>query len=531
VTSDAARSAIAWDEEYDLVVVGSGLAGMAAAVRASVDTGLRVLVVEKTDLLGGTAAFSGGQIWLPGNDRAAECGIVDSIEEGVRYVTALAVDRSNETLTRTVLTNGLEAARYFEREMGLRLHLLDFPDYYYPSAPGSLAKGRYLEPDPVDPDEVRAVFPRLRRPEVTVDPTVQHRATAAASAPEGHLSAGAALMAWFVASAARLRVRMRTACPLRDLVMEDGSIVGVQVSQGHEVRNIRANSAVLVATGGYDWNLDLMRMYEGIRSENYGSAAPPGNDGDGLVIAAAHGALVATLPPHQAPMQLGYQDGVRSDGLPKWHAAGASPHGIIVNRSGHRFADESFYPQINAHLHHYDAVGCSYRNWPAFLIFDQTYRDLMATGALSADAHIREGLAAQADDLRALGERAGIDPDGLEREVERWNTYDAAGKDEDFHRGEIPWTRPRFNVASLGAIETPPFYAIELGRIGYGSPSAGLAVDEFCRVLRYGGAPIPGLYAAGNVVARLDVGFLFQSGLANGRAMGMGYAVAKSLLA
>ena len=531
MTSASGRSATAWDEEFDLVVVGSGLAGMAAAVRASVESCGRVLTVEKTDVLGGTAAFSGGQIWLPGNDHAAECGIEDSIEEGVRYVAALAADRSNETFTRTRLTKDLAAARYFEREIGLRMHLLEFPDYYYPVAPGSLAKGRYLEPDPTDPDEVQAVFAQLRRPEVTVDPTVQFSATAAAIAPHGHLSAGASLMAWFVAAAARAGVQMRTSCPLRDLVTDGDAVVGVRAGAAGEVRTIRARWGVLVATGGYDWNLDLMRMYEGIRTEHYGSAAAPGNDGDGLVLAAAHGAMVATLPPHQAPMQLGYSDGLRADALPKWHAAGASPHGIIVNQRGQRFADESFYPQINAHLHHYDAIARSYRNWPAFLVFDQTYRDLLPVGPLRADAMLRDGLAAQAGDLHMLAGHAGIDPDGLTAQVERWNSFDATGHDDEFGRGDIPWTQPRFNVGSLGAIETPPYYAIRLGRIGYGSPSAGLAVDETCRVLRYGGDPISGLYAAGNVVARIDVGFLFQSGLANGRAMGMGYTVAEHVLA
>jgi succinate dehydrogenase/fumarate reductase flavoprotein subunit len=518
-----------WNEEFDVVIAGSGIAGTAAAIPPA-RAGLRVLILEKTDKLGGATAYSGGQIWLAGNHVATDSGIADTVEEGVAYVHALSGEHGDEAMTRTILGTGVEAMAYFESSIGLRLHLLGFPDYYYPTLAAAKQKGRYLEPDPVSPEDVRDIYPFLRLPEVSVDPTVQKEVAAATSAPVGHLSAGMSLAAVFLAGAHRCGVELRVDAPMTGLVVHEGVVTGVECTIGGERRRIKAGRGVVIATGGYDWNDELMKAYEGIRTDNYGSTAPPGNDGDGFLIAAAHGATVATLPPHQAPMQLGYRDGTRSDGKPKWHAAGASPHGIIVNRFGRRFADESFYPQVNAHLHHFDGASCTYSNWPAFLVFDQTYRERIS-GPLSARSELPEGIVSQGGTIREVAVAAGVDPDGLEAQVQRWNELDELGHDEDFGRGDILWTKPRFALGSLGAIEQAPFYVMRLGRVGYGSPCAGLKVDASARVLKYGNTPIEGLYAAGNVAARVDVGILFQSGLANGRAMSLGYIAGRHLAA
>jgi hypothetical protein len=168
-------------------------------------------------------------------------------------------------------------------------------------------------------------------------------------------------------------------------------------------------------------------------------------------------------------------------------------------------------------------------------VFDQTFRETYAVGPVPPEEPLPEGLAVTGDTWAELGERAGIDPGGLEETVGRFNEFCERGLDEDFGRGTHAWGLATFGDQRmpnpvLGALEKPPYYAILLTRVGMGIPSAGLKIDAESRVVNTRGEPIPGLYAAGNSAAQIDV-ITYQSGIGNARGLTYGYLAAKNLVA
>jgi 3-oxosteroid 1-dehydrogenase len=185
---------------------------------------------------------------------------------------------------------------------------------------------------------------------------------------------------------------------------------------------------------------------------------------------------------------------------------------------------------------HYDGADPGTPNRPAWLIFDSEYHRRYPLATLAPGEPLPPGLAASDDDLSALAATIGVDPMGLTATVKRFNTMCESGVDEDFGRGELPWSITNFGDPSvapnalLGPITTPPFYAIKLTQVGMGIPSVGLETDTHGRVKSVRGNPIKGLYAAGNAAARTDVPG-YQSGIANARGLALGYRAALDAVA
>jgi 3-oxosteroid 1-dehydrogenase len=283
-------------------------------------------------------------------------------------------------------------------------------------------------------------------------------------------------------------------------------------------RTIAARKGVVLATGGYEWNEELMRDFDPLpRLE---PLSPPSLTGDGFIMGAEIGAAIRRIQ-NNLNLMLGFAlvPDEPSTG-PILCMAGisemCSPHTMVVNRKGERFADESYFQSVVPALRKFDTLSHSYANLPCYLIFDAQYAGNYALAHLPVGSKVPDSVA-HANSVKELARELLIDGDVLERTVARFNGFAASGRDEDFHRGELRWglakstdtNRPN---RSLGAIEKAPFYGLEL-HPSLGTSSAGLLTNEHGQVMHQRRRPIPGLYASGVVAARTELGAGYQAGL------------------
>lgn len=539
-----------WDLEVDLVAVGSGIGGLAAAITGH-DCGLTTVVLEKSDKLGGVTAYSFGEVWVGANHLEAAGGIADSQEETIEYIRWLSAGHAEDDLTRRYVEQSPIAARYFAEKAGVRFKIIkDFADYYYPEAPGAKPQGRFLEVEPVPGKELGAWASKTRLSPyvpsgITHDELFAWGGAASMStwdfavwakrleADERTLGPG--LVAAFVKAVLDRRILIYVETPARELLLEDGKVIGLRAEKEGRDFFIRARRGVLLATGGYDWHKQMAHYYE--HFPEWESGSPPSVSGDNLILAGEVGAMVASVPTVAMPTMLGIHiPGEEQDGVPLYRftlSEPGLPHAILVNRQGKRFADESFYRAFITAVRTFDGSTQTYPNWPCYLILDQNHRDKYPLGSIPPGAPVPEAVAVQADSVGELADKLGIDREGLEETVRRYNTYCETGHDPEFHRGHYPWSR--FMVGDLnvkpnptmGPLVKPPFYGIRPTIVNAGINAAGLKINTNAQVLSVRGEPIPGLYAAGNAAAYLDMGSGYQSGFANGRGMTYGYLAAR----
>ena len=536
------------DETTDIVAVGSGIGGCATAI-SSAESGARVVLLEKSAWIGGVTAFSNGKLWIPTTQQSREAGIRDSLPEAQSYIEALGNGAGESQLIERFLRHSVEALEYFERKVGFRARLMpDFADYYFDDVVGSKGTGRYLELPLIKLSELQSLREIFRYLADYSTPVLREERIASRAKPgagnwvsndsaavdedvierrkrEGWLGEGAALAAWFIRGALAAGVDIRASSPVVSLLFDGSRVSGVHVATPHGQKTIRASRAVILATGGYDWDSDLVRQYEGVLGDrNFGSACPPEITGDGLRLGHDVGGMVAALPSQMNIMQVGVcmKNGSRDQADFRGFTP-FFPHSIVVNKKGMRFADEAFHPAMAAAVQMFDGATHGCPNWPAWLITDARGKDAypIAPNVVGFES---------ADTIAALATHCGIDPQGLTETVERFNAFCALGQDKDFHRGERAYSHYAFWPTevhsagpSLGALSQAPYYAVPLYRIAVGVVSAGLKTNEFGQVISIRGTAIPGLYAVGNAAARRDLGVAFQSGIANTRGMTYGY--------
>jgi 3-oxosteroid 1-dehydrogenase len=532
-----------WDEDFDVVCVGSGLGGLSAALTAA-ERGAGAVVLEKFELLGGVSALSSGQLWLGPNHLQQPHGIDDSDADADAYLAHLSQGFSTPDRRRTFIERGREALRFFTDTIGLEMTVVNgLPDYYYPAVEGSRAEGRYVE---VRPFKAERLGPLANK--VLTSPygdgysyttsnewvQMQHGGEHVGACLQRHLEAGercagAGLAAAQVLAATQRGVDLRTSTEAIELIVEDGEVTGVVARDASGTKRIRARLGVVLATGGYDWKADFVRAFDAL--PDAGSMAPPTVTGDHIVMAAKAGAIaVPARAPSQSPIFIGYKvpaETIYGRTSYRMWLPGA-PHCIAVNRLGKRFSDDGFYPDVATKVARFDGQADGQPNWPAWIVFDQNMVDKYGLMPTWPGQPLSEGLAVRADSLAALAEQVGIDPGGLESTVDRFNDFCETGVDADFGRGTVPWGRimtgdpslPNPNMAPIGKA---PFYAVKIERVTMGVPTAGLPIDTDARVLDARNNPVTGLYAAGNSAAWLDIGGGYNSGIANTRGMLYGY--------
>jgi len=550
--STGERAGGGFDLEFDVVVAGSGLGSLTAAIVAR-DLGKRVAVFEKAPRMGGLCGYGGGEVFCPNGPHMAEIGERDSAAAARAYVDFLAAGYNDPALTDVLMSRYQEAIAYLEKEAGVRwIPIKGLPDYYYPDAPGS-GTGRYLSV---------ALFDGA-----TLGPWQQKTWTATPHIPPGVLHEE--IYAWgglanvtrwdYALIGKRIEQDLRSAGPgmmgyvckaafvdrdveghvesplLRLLTDESGRVIGAVVrQQGRELR-VRARDGVVLGVGGYDHAPALARMYENMPEWN--SAAPPYFHGDALVMAGEVGGAIACVPPTNRGMFFGYHiPGEEHGGVPLFRSSWECgvPHALWVNRKGERFCDESFYKDYQPRARAWNGRTQSQDNLPPFLIFDTNYRERYPLGSFMPGSEIPEELAQQADTPRELAQKLGIDPDGLERTLREFNVHAARGEDPAFGTGHYPWAQRLVGDMSypnpnLGVVEKPPFYGVRLRPVGVGINSHGLRTDVHGRVVHLRGHAIPGLYAVGISAALLDLGGGYQSGTSNMRAITWGYVAGRHL--
>jgi 3-oxosteroid 1-dehydrogenase len=538
-----------WQREVDLIAVGSGLGGLTAAIHAH-DLGGQALVLEKAPKLGGICAYSGGEVFVCCNHLMAEQGTPDDPVAAKAYLDFLAGGYADPDLARVLFEMGPIVSQWVQEQAGVKWQLIkDFPDYYYPHAPGTIAEGRYLEPELFEGAQLgewqhKSYLSPHMPPGVTHEELFEWGGLSAV--PRWDFTKigkrvmadirgmGPGMMGWFIKAAMVDRgIEALLNTPAIELIQENGRVIGVMAQKDGQPFPIKARKGVVLACGGYDWNPEMAKYFEGL--PDWKSMTQPFVEGDNMVLGGELGAAFAGVPANNLGMFFGYQvPGETHEGKPLWRATweGGFPHAIWVNRAGKRFADESFYRDYLARCHDWDGLAQEHPNYPPFMIFDQNYRDRYAFCSFMPGMEVPETLLTKADTPSELAEKLGIDAKALVQTLARWNEMVAADEDTDFGRGRYPWAmkmvgdKTRDNP-TLGEVAKPPFYGLALTAVGVGINAVGLKTDVNGQVVHLRGRPIEGLYACGNSAALLDIGAGYQSGLSSVRGMTWGWIGAK----
>ena len=533
---------------YDVVILGSGIAGLAGALAAH-ELGLKPVVLEKAATLGGGTVHSYGLIWVGQNYLARSAGIADSHDEVLTYLRFLSGGAVDEARLAAFVARSPEVLKFFA-DCGIRFRLVHgVTDHYYEKAPGSHAVGRTVEAELISGVELGDWRDRVLVPHdvpcfVTAEEQIAWGGINSASHWDADLVAerrrqdmrgkGLGLICRFVAALRERGVPMLTTQPVARLALDSGRVTGVVMGSGEL---IAARRGVLLATGGYGADPQMSWEFEqlpGFAHEGSG-LIPQSLTGDGLVLGAEIGGIVHKVE-NSLRVMLSYTIPAETPGgiATSVHAGIVelcSPHTLLVNRHGKRFADETFFQGIVPQLRLFDPARHEYSNLPAYLIFDAQYLERFSFANRPIGSVVPRTVAC-ADTLSELAAMLRINADGLQQTVSRFNGFAASGVDEDFHRGEHQWklaSRPKQpGNGSLGTVEKPPFYGIELHPAG--GSSAGLLTDVHARVIHQRRRPIPGLYASGNAAAATEQGIGYQAGLSLAAAMTFSYLAVRHML-
>ncbi len=547
-------------DEYDVVVVGAGGAGMSAALASAARHGLDTLVVEKSSYFGGSTARSGGGVWIPGNYALREAGQVDpgDLERAKQYLDSIVGDVVPKVRRDTYLERGPEVLDFLRERTPVRFTWV--PEYadYLPEQPGGRARGRSVEPVPMDCRFLGEELDRLHPPYTKAPANLIVRQRDFRKISLGlrtwrgpvtmvlvmlrriwSLLQGKRMYAMGNAIAIGLRkglvdagVPVEYDTELRELLVEDGRVTGVVVEHHGQTRTLRARRGVILGSGGFEANLELREKYLPSPTDAGWTTGSSSNTGGG----------------HLAGIAIGADTDLMDDAwwgptipLPgrSWFALAERnlPGSIIVNGAGRRYMNEAL-PYVEAAHEMYDGQATGVSHVPSWLVLDQRYRNRYLFAGLGPRQPFpgrwyKEGVVVKASTLEGLAEKIDVPADALRETVERFNGFARTGVDEDFHRGESaydkyysdPTVKPN---PSLHAIDQAPFYAVKIvpGDLG---TKGGLVVDEHARVLRPDGSAIPGLYAAGNVSAAVMGNTYAGPGATIGPAIVFGYLAAEDL--
>ena len=560
--SDATRSC-------DVLVVGSGAGGLSTAITAK-KGGLDVLVIEKEEFFGGTTAFSGGVLWIPGNAHARKAGISDTLEAAKIYLRNETGNFFSEKAIDAFLDQGPRMLEFFERETEAKFVLSGYPDYH-PDVAGGAALGRSITAAPFDARKLGDEIKRLRPPLETItfigmmfnssNEDLKHffratrslkSATYVAKRLIGHfkdialyrrgvqITSGNALAARLAKTAFDLQIPLLTGTAARQLIVEHGAIRGALVQDRESEYRISARRAVVLACGGFPHDIErIARAYPHVaRGGQHLSPTPPGNTGDGVKMAEQVGGscdirfpnAAAWMPVSKVPLG-GGRFGVFPHLVDRY-----KPGVIAVNRRGKRFTNESnSYHDTGAAM---IADNEAQSETAAWLICDHaTIRKYGLGYAKPAPVpigiYLRNGYLRTAPTVRALAGQAGIDADGLEQTVRLYNEGAVIGEDREFGRGSTafnrflgdPENKPNPNVAPIG---NGPYYALKLVMGDLGTFD-GLTTDTVGRVLGRDAEAIPGLYAVGNDRASIMGGNYPGAGITLGPIMTFGYITGRHL--
>jgi len=515
-----------FEHTTNVVVVGSGAAGLTAAVAAR-DAGCEVIVLESMDKVGGSSAKSGGGFWIPNNPYMKAAGVDDSYEAALIYLNEVIPEKgpaSSKELREAYVKHAPELVTWLEGLGFKAIYARGYPDYY-PECPGGCAEGRCVEGDLFDPrslgeqwkDRVQTVPVPMHTYEVnmlslamrtwsgffTVVDIIGRRTILWRLLGKQRVSMGGSLIGQLLKILLDRSVPVWLETPLVRLITDDDAVVGVIAEKGGKNIRIRATHGVILAAGGFEHNDAMRQQYQQHPISTEWTSGASGNKGGGIQAGIAVGAAVEmmddawwmpTLLPKSGPMPVIFERSL--------------PYSMIVDSSGQRFMNES-----------QSYVACGQQQYkrnkivpaiPAYLILDSRHRKyyMLAMNMMpriTPKSAYKEGFITKANSLPELARKMGIDEAGLVATAKRFSQFAKNGRDEDFGRGESAYDHfysdPRVKPnPNLGPIEKAPFYALKIWPGDLGT-MGGLLIDEHARVLRKDGSIIRGLYAAGNNTA------------------------------
>nr|WP_306356895.1 MULTISPECIES: 3-oxosteroid 1-dehydrogenase [unclassified Nocardia] len=518
------------EHSYDVVVVGSGAAGMTAALTAA-HHGLRAVLIEKAPHYGGSTARSGGGVWIPGNKALKAAGRPDDREEARTYLHSIIGDAVPADRIDTYIDRGAEAFDFVLDHTPLKMKWVPGYSDYYPEAPGGRGEGRSCEPAPfnakilgeerftLEPPYAKAPlnvvvmqadFVRLnlirRHPKGIMRAMRVGARTYLAKWTGKHiLGMGQAIIAAMRKGLMDANVPVLLETPMTKLVVEDGRVVGVEALRDGKPVVFRARHGVVLGSGGFEHNAEMRTKYQRQPIGTEWTTGAAANTGDGIIAGMEAGGAVDFME------DAWWGPTIFKGGKP-WFALAERnlPGTIMVNADGKRFGNESA-PYVEAVHTMYggeygqgDGPG---ENIPAWLVFDQRYRNRYIFAGLQPGQRIpsrwmENDNIVKADTLAELADKIGVPAANLTATVERFNSFAETGVDEDFGRGKSHYDRYYGDPTvkpnpCLAALVQGPFYAAKMvpGDLG---TKGGLVADTAGRVLREDGSVIEGLYASGN---------------------------------
>ena len=536
-----------WDREADVVVAGSGAAGLCAALAAAAG-GARVLVLEKASVLGGTTAMSGAGTWIPANHHMLAAGMSDSTDEALTYIRGVAPDGWAEIeapLWRAFVENAPAMLAFVEANSPLRFELVHHPDPYV-EAPGGKTHGRMLSPRLISQNILGPWRDRIRRftrgqrfkySEMVVGPVLSRPVpTLLKIAPAlayrwltRRVGMGNALVTGLLKGCLDHGVEIMAETRVTRLVTDGGGgtpsrVTGVEATGTGGPVAIRAARGVVLATGGFEWDPELRARYFPGDVGLIGS--PRTNTGDGQRMAAAAGARLERMDQAliYCCLPIGYEGHRHAVPITDVY----SPHCIVVDRTGCRFLNEG-RPNLGVAIDERDPATGLPVHLPAWRIFDAQFARknpaVMLLWRLDRGRKLHT-----APSLAHLAAQIGLGAPALTATVDRFNEFARRGRDDEFHRGETAWEKFNTPGGALGTIERPPFYAAPFDRailVTKGGPRT----NPSGQVLRDDGSVIEGLYCAGAAMANPIGSKAVGAGSTIGPCMTWGYICGRHLCA
>jgi 3-oxosteroid 1-dehydrogenase len=546
-------------EEVDVIVVGAGGAGMSAALTAG-RAGLDTILIEKSAYFGGSTARSGGGVWIPGNYALRDAGQVDGddADRAREYLDAIVGDDVPAVRRETYLARGPEVMDFIREHTPVRFKWVPYYSDYHPEAPGGRADGRSVEPVPLDArflgDELDRLHPQYTKAPANMIVTqadfrkislgmrtirgpitmllVFLRRIIAMLAGRKMYAMGNAIVIGLRQGLIDAGVPVHYETELRELIVEDGRVVGVRVQQRDSEREVRSRRGVILGSGGFERNLEMREKYQPKPTSIEWTTGSEFNTGGGILAGIAVGAETALLDDAWWGPTIPLPSG-------PWFCLAERnlPGSIIVNSAGKRFMNEAL-PYVEATHAIYEGEATGVSHVPAWMIIDQRYRNRYLFAGLGPRQPFpgrwyKNGTVKKAGSLAELAEQIEVPAEALQATVERFNGFAATGTDEDFGRGESaydqyysdPTVKPN---PSLHRIDQAPFYAVKIvpGDLG---TKGGLLTDERARVVRPDGSVIEGLYAAGNASAAVMGHTYAGPGATIGPALTFGYLAATDI--
>jgi succinate dehydrogenase/fumarate reductase flavoprotein subunit len=559
------------DNSCDLLVIGSGAGALSAAVTAA-HLGLKVIVVEKDPQYGGTTAWSGGWMWVPRNPLAVEAGLLERIEKPLSYLRRELGEKFDESRARAFLNNGPRMVEFFRRHTALQF--IDgnaIPDFHG-HTPDAALGGRSICAAPFDARQLGARLHDLKPPlkETTLwgmgiasgaelrhflnalhkpasfwyvtklvlrhwrDLLVHRRGT--------RLVNGNALVGGLAQSAFDLGVQIRVNSPAVRLLQSGDRVTGAVVQTPQGEQSIHARCGVVLATGGFphDPARKQQLLPHAPTGHEHWSAGNRGNTGDGLRLGESAGGVVANdlvQAAALAPVSLVPRHDGSLAHFPHLIER-AKPGLIAVTAQGLRFTNEAnSYHDFMQGLLAATPAGQAPQAW---LVCDHAFIRYYGLGAVKPapmplGPWLKSGYLKRGQTLAELAQACGIDAQGLQATVQRYNALAQDGKDRDFGKGETPYNRIQGDAINatrrglrnpcMGPIESGPFYAVKvvMGSLG---TFAGLRVNDHAQVINAQGQAIPGLYAGGNDLSSMMGGHYPAGGITLGPAMTFGFIAA-----